>query len=68
MPEAVGRNVLVHSSWLLAQTERLVVATGIANIYGRDAGRDGGGAKKKPRRAIGQPLPAGHRGCRMRRW
>ena len=28
---------LVHSSWLLANTRRLVVATGIANIYARDA-------------------------------
>jgi len=36
-PEAVGRNVLVHSGWLLAHTTRLIVATGIANIYGRDA-------------------------------
>jgi probable F420-dependent oxidoreductase len=35
-PEAVGRNVLVHSAWLLAHTTSLVVATGIANIYGRD--------------------------------
>ena len=35
-PEAVGRNVLVHSGWLLAHTTSLVVATGIANIYGRD--------------------------------
>jgi len=37
VPESVGRNVLVHVSWLLANTETLVVATGIANIYGRDA-------------------------------
>jgi len=37
LPEAVGRNVLVHSAWLLANTEALVVATGIANIYARDA-------------------------------
>ena len=35
-PEAVGRNVLVHSSWLLANTKTLIIATGIANIYGRD--------------------------------
>jgi len=35
-PEAVGRNVLVHSAGLLAHTTRLVVATGIANIYARD--------------------------------
>src|SRR5271156_5844514 len=37
LPESRGRNVLVHSSWLLANTERLIVATGIANIYARDA-------------------------------
>ena len=36
-PESRGRNVLVHASWLLANTERLVVASGIANIYARDA-------------------------------
>jgi probable F420-dependent oxidoreductase len=36
-PEAVGRNSLVSSSWLLANTTSLIVATGIANIYGRDA-------------------------------
>jgi probable F420-dependent oxidoreductase len=36
LPEAIGRNGLVHSAWLLARTERLVVATGIANIYARD--------------------------------
>lgn len=37
MPESRGRNVLVHSAWLLANTSRLNIATGIANIYGRDA-------------------------------
>jgi len=37
IPESRGRNALVHSSWLLANTQRLVVATGIANIYARDA-------------------------------
>src|SRR3981189_1725728 len=36
IPESRGRNALVHSSWLLANTRRLVVATGIANIYARD--------------------------------
>ncbi len=36
IPEAVGRNALVHAAWLLANTERLVIATGIANIYARD--------------------------------
>jgi probable F420-dependent oxidoreductase len=37
MPESRGRNVLVGAAWLLARTERLIVATGIANIYARDA-------------------------------
>jgi probable F420-dependent oxidoreductase len=36
IPESRGRNALVHSSWLLANTKRLIVATGIANIYARD--------------------------------
>lgn len=36
-PEARGRNSLVSSSWLLANTRKLVIATGIANIYARDA-------------------------------
>lgn len=37
IPETVMRNSLVHASWLLANTRRLVIATGIANIYARDA-------------------------------
>jgi probable F420-dependent oxidoreductase len=37
LPESRGRNVLAHSSWLLANTEKLIVAPGIANIYARDA-------------------------------
>jgi probable F420-dependent oxidoreductase len=36
LPESRGRNALAHSSWLLANTETLIVATGIANIYARD--------------------------------
>ena len=38
IPETVGRNPLVHASWLLANTGKLVVATGIANIYHREPG------------------------------
>ena len=38
IPETVGRNPLVHASWLLANTEKLIVATGIANIYHREPG------------------------------
>lgn len=37
LPESRGRDVLVHSSWLLANTKNLIVAPGIANIYARDA-------------------------------
>src|SRR5262249_50141488 len=37
VPESRGRNVLVLASWLLANTRTLTVATGIANIYARDA-------------------------------
>ena len=37
IPEGRGRNALVLSSWLLSHTKRLIVATGIANIYARDA-------------------------------
>jgi probable F420-dependent oxidoreductase len=36
-PESRGRNVLVNAAWLLSGTSSLVVATGIANIYARDA-------------------------------
>lgn len=36
LPESRGRDVLVHSSWLLATTKSLIVAPGIANIYARD--------------------------------
>lgn len=38
IPETVGRNPFVHAAWLLAKTEKLVVATGIANIYNREPG------------------------------
>jgi probable F420-dependent oxidoreductase len=37
IPEVLGREPLAHASWLLANTQRLIVATGIANIYARDA-------------------------------
>ena len=36
LPESRGRNVMAHSAWLLANTERLIIAPGIANIYARD--------------------------------
>src|SRR6266478_9246508 len=37
IPEAVGREVFSASSWLLAGTNSLIVASGIANIYARDS-------------------------------
>ncbi|MEN3950168.1 TIGR03620 family F420-dependent LLM class oxidoreductase [Iodidimonas sp. SYSU 1G8] len=37
IPDALGREPLSHASWLLANTTKLVIATGIVNIYGRDA-------------------------------
>jgi probable F420-dependent oxidoreductase len=37
IPEALGRDVFSSSAWLLANTTNLVVASGIANIYARDA-------------------------------
>jgi probable F420-dependent oxidoreductase len=37
MPEAVGREMFSAAAWLLANTTTLVVASGIANIYARDA-------------------------------
>jgi probable F420-dependent oxidoreductase len=37
VPEAVGRDPMVNSALLLAATKRLVLATGIASIWARDA-------------------------------
>src|SRR5207245_5352552 len=36
-PEAIGRDVLVNSGWLRANTRKLVIASGIGNIFARDA-------------------------------
>ena len=38
IPETVGRNPFVHAAWLLANTDSLNIATGIANIYHREPG------------------------------
>jgi alkanesulfonate monooxygenase SsuD/methylene tetrahydromethanopterin reductase-like flavin-dependent oxidoreductase (luciferase family) len=35
--EAAGREALTNAGMLLAGTRRMVIATGIANIYARDA-------------------------------
>jgi probable F420-dependent oxidoreductase len=36
IPEGIGREIFSASTWLLANTSSLIVATGIANIYARD--------------------------------
>jgi probable F420-dependent oxidoreductase len=36
-PDSFGRDVLLASSWVLGNTERLVAASGIASIYARDS-------------------------------
>src|SRR5581483_3126405 len=36
-PEAVGREAFTNAALLLAATKTIVVATGIANVWGRDA-------------------------------
>ncbi len=38
IPETIGRHPFVQASWLLANTDKLIVATGIANIYHREPG------------------------------
>ncbi|MDQ6839517.1 MAG: LLM class F420-dependent oxidoreductase [Actinomycetota bacterium] len=45
VPEVAGRDVMFHMGMLLAATERLVLATGIANIWARDAVTMTGGVK-----------------------
>ena len=35
--EGFGRDVMVESGWLIAHTPKLIAASGIANIYARDA-------------------------------
>ena len=56
IPEVAGRDVFVHLALLLSATERLVGATGIANIWGRDAvtmvGAAKGLAEAFPERAV----------------
>jgi probable F420-dependent oxidoreductase len=37
IPEGMGREAFTHAGLLLAATERLIVATGIANVWARDA-------------------------------
>lgn len=45
IPEAVGREPFAHAAYLLANTDRLVLATGIANIWARDPMTTAAGAR-----------------------
>ena len=36
IPEAVGREPFPHAAYILSKTDKLIMATGIANIYARD--------------------------------
>lgn len=45
IPETVGRHPFVHAGWLLANTEKLIIGTGIASIYNRDPGSSMAAAK-----------------------
>lgn len=38
IPETVGKNPMVVASWMLANTKKLIIATGIVNIYHREPG------------------------------
>ena len=37
LPEAIGRNPMAHAALLGTATRRMVMATGVANVYARDA-------------------------------
>jgi len=77
IPEAMGREAFTSAALLLAGTERLVVATGIANVWARDAMAMAGAQKTlceayPDRFLLGmgvshQPLVAGLRGHEYRK-
>ena len=56
LPESRGRNVLVIAGWLLAHTRSLTLATGIANIYARDAQAASAGHKALAEQSDGRFL------------
>ncbi len=72
IPEAVGREPFAHAGYLLSHTDRLTIATGIANIWARDAMTMSAASKTVAEQSGGrfilgigvshQPLVAGLRG------
>src|SRR6266850_8041073 len=60
-PEAMGRDVLVNSAWLLANTRKLVIASGIANIFARDSMAMAAARAQLNEQSLGRFLPGtGH--------
>ncbi len=56
IPEAVGREPFAHAGFLLARTSRLVIATGIASIYARDANTSAQGQRTLAEQSEGRFL------------
>lgn len=77
IPEALGREAFAQSAQLLARTERIVIATGIANIWARDPMTMAAGQKTLAEQSGGrfllgigvshQPLVEGLRGHAYRK-
>jgi len=75
IPEGLGRDAIASSAWLLASTRKLNVATGIANIYARDAVTSAAAGKTLAEQSGGRFLfglgvshqPSRHRRPRPRR-
>jgi probable F420-dependent oxidoreductase len=75
IPEALGRDAMVATAWLLSSTRTLNVATGIANVYARDAVTTAAAAKSLAELSAGRfvlglgvshrPLVEGIRGHRL---
>ena len=56
IPETVGKSPVVMASWLLGNTQKLNVATGIMNIYHREPGVTMGAQKSLAEQANGRFL------------
>lgn len=56
LPDAFGRDPLVHAGFLLARTTRLVVATGVVNIHLRDPIATAGAARTLTEQSNGRFL------------
>src|SRR6185369_9980614 len=56
IPEAIGRDAMVAAAWLLTSTRTLNVATGIANVYARDAVTSAAAAKSLAELSAGRFL------------